>query len=62
MDGGAVTIWRSRGSRGSSRTGGTAYDPKYCDKYKKGPQILKRWRSDDMTWKEEVADGEEENS
>jgi hypothetical protein len=43
--------------------GVAAYDPKYCDKYEKGKQILRRWQSDDMTWKVEVAeDGEEENS
>ena len=45
------------------RDGVTVYDPKYCDKYEKGKQILRRWQSDDMTWKVEVAeDGEEENS
>lgn len=39
--------------------GVAAYNPKYCDKYKKGSQILRRWQSDDMTWKVEVVDGEE---
>ena len=43
------------------RDGVATYDPKYCDKYKKGKQILRRWQSDDMTWKVEVTDGEEED-
>ena len=41
------------------RDGVAAYDPKYCDKYKKGKQILRRWQSDDMTWKVEVAEEDE---
>lgn len=39
--------------------GVAAYDPKYCDKYEKGKQILRRWQSDDMTWKVEVAEEDE---
>ena len=43
------------------RDGVEAYDPRYCNKYKKGSQIVRRWQSDDMTWKVEVIDGEEED-
>ena len=43
------------------RDGVEDYDPRYCDKYKKGSQIIRRWQSDDMTWKVEVIDGEEED-